>query len=230
MLNKPAMRSLHRHSLAVLSGEGWSQVLCSAWEPSAFQCVAYWARHGLPLVVTSQSVLVEGNTDQYLSLGLAAPQRWKRQRLSLIVPRQAVLRFEEFPLIDGVASLLAPEALDSWRRLCCSLAEHGLVARVYGSYGWQELSGLEHVREGSDLDIWVQVANPAQADLAASLLQGFHHEAVPRLDGELVFGDGRAVAWREWIAWREGRHSSMLMKSIMGPSLVRTMMEGGTGT
>jgi phosphoribosyl-dephospho-CoA transferase len=57
-----------------------------------------------------------------------------------------------------------------------------------------------------------------QADAAAALLRSFPCE-LPRLDGELVFDDGAAVAWREWLAWRAGRALALLVKRIDGSSL-----------
>jgi phosphoribosyl-dephospho-CoA transferase len=83
------------------------------------------------------------------------------------------------------------------------------------------LSGLDHVRAGSDIDLWLSVSDLAQADAAATCLQ-FVSGELPRLDGELMFDDGAAVAWREWLAWRAGRVKSLLVKTIAGSSLVRS--------
>jgi len=43
--------------------------------------------------------------------------------------------------------------------------------------------------------------------------------AGPRLDGELVFPDGAAIAWREWVAHREGRAAQVLVKRLRGVAL-----------
>jgi phosphoribosyl-dephospho-CoA transferase len=40
-----------------------------------------------------------------------------------------------------------------------------------------------------------------------------------RLDGELVFPDGAAVAWREWHACRGGRTRRLLVKRLDGATL-----------
>ena len=52
------------------------------------------------------------------------------------------------------------------------------------------------------------------------MLQSFG-AARPRLDGELVFDDGAAVAWREWIEWRAGRARAVLVKRLHGVALQR---------
>ena len=50
--------------------------------------------------------------------------------------------------------------------------------------------------------------------------------AEPRLDGELRFPDGAAVAWREWEAWRAGRSRAVLVKRLDGCSLWRQGRSG----
>ena len=49
--------------------------------------------------------------------------------------------------------------------------------------------------------------------------------AGPRLDGELLFPDGAAIAWREWSDYRQGRASQVLVKRLRGVAL-ETFCEG----
>jgi len=118
-------------------------------------------------------------------------------------------------------ALRALRARSAWRDLCAGLHAVGAAPRVYGSYGWQLLTGLDHVRAGSDIDLWLPVADAEHADAVAGRLQRFEADG-PRLDGELVFGDGAAVAWREWLAWRVGRVNGLLVKTLDGCSLVHS--------
>jgi phosphoribosyl-dephospho-CoA transferase len=92
--------------------------------------------------------------------------------------------------------------------------------RVFGSYGWQAISGLDHVRPCSDLDLSVVVYGAAQEDTVAQVLQSCG-ATQPRLDGELLFADGAGVAWREWIEWRAGRTRAVLVKRVHGVTLQR---------
>jgi len=117
----------------------------------------------------------------------------------------------------------APRA--ALRALDDALRTSHATAHVFGSYGWQLLTGLDHVRAGSDVDLWVAVDDAAQADVVAALFGSFMADRAGatsrlRLDGELVFRDGAAVAWREWLAWRAGRVKSLLVKTIAGSALV----------
>jgi len=212
------MVPLRRHQLARLSGSGWAAVLRHPWDEEARDCLAHWATHRLPLVVTRQSVHSASNGS--MALGLPAPARWGRRRLALQVPRAAVHGLGEFPHLGAVQELLPPSARDAVNELVGRLDACHATARVFGSYGWQAISGLDHVRTDSDLDLSVTARGAVHADAAVRALESF--DAVrPRLDGELVFGDAAAVAWREWSDWRAGRARAVMVKRLDGVSLQR---------
>jgi phosphoribosyl-dephospho-CoA transferase len=209
---------LHRHQLARLTPAGWDRLRRRAWDDVASQCLAHWVGHGLPLVVTQQRACSAG--PDAIAMGLPAPGRWERRRLVLSVPRGDVLYFDEFPRVEQIVNLLPEAARADWRRLCEGLRACGALARVHGSYGWQHISGLNHVRSSSDIDVWVAVSDAEHADAVARQLQSFSC-ARPRLDGELVFDGGDAVAWREWLSWRAGGPKTLLVKHLQGSRLSR---------
>jgi phosphoribosyl-dephospho-CoA transferase len=207
---------LRRHQIVWVGEAGWRNVLARDWDAQARDCLAHWAEKRLPLVVTRQPDLADTVS---IAVGLPAPDRWNRRRLALRVARSDVLYFDEFPLADKAGSLVPVSTRLAWRGLCANLKATGVNARVYGSYGWQLLSGLDHVRADSDIDLWLSVSDLDQADAAVACLQSFASKRL-RLDGELVFGDGTAVAWREWLAWRSGRAKGLLVKTLGGGALV----------
>lgn len=210
------MTRLRRHQLARLTDAGWSTILQRTWDVQAHECLTHWATHRLPLAVTRQSADVV--SDGKIALGLPSPARWGRRRLALQVPRAAVLCFDEFPRLAEVQGLLPRSARCPVRDLVDALAACHATTRVFGSYGWQAISDLAHVRPGSDLDLWVAVDGTEQADAVAHALQSFG-ATKPRLDGELAFGDGAAVAWREWIEWRAGPARTVMVKRLDGVAL-----------
>lgn len=213
-----AVTPLHRHQIAWLSRDGWHHVLARDWDDEARDCLRHWALQRLPLVVTRQP---EQLRDGEIALGLSAPARWQRRRMAVQLPRAAVAYFDEFPGLARVLGQLPAPARMPLRRLAQALQAHGMAARPYGSHGWQALTGLEHVRPGSDLDLWVGVSSIEQADAAAALLAD---GAGPvRLDGELVFPGDEAVAWREWQAWRGGHTRLLLVKGLAGAFTVRSL-------
>jgi phosphoribosyl-dephospho-CoA transferase len=219
--------ALRRHQLVRLTPEGWQQVLARDWHESARPCLAHWAAHDLPLVVTRQPEPLAAAADaDTLHLGLPAPTCWQRQRLSLVVARSAVRAVGELPAAIDITGQLPDAAQAPWRTLCGQLGALGLHAQVYGSHGWQHLTGLAYVRAQSDLDLFVPVPDAQAADAAADLLAdataalpaGASIDS-PRLDGELGLADGSAVAWREWRDWRAGRVAQILVKRLQGVTL-----------
>ena len=234
-----------RHQLVWLSAAGWQAVLSgpadeAPWSDSARDCLQHWAAHGLPLVVTRQPAPLTAALTGYgalplaghgaspptprtpltpLTLGLVAPLCWGRQRLFVRAPAAAVQRVGAFPLAVDITGELPAAACKDWRTLCAALQAVGVEARVYGSHGWQALTGLACVREGtSDIDLLLPCATPAQADAATTLLARAAR-TLPRIDGECVFADGAAVAWREWVEWRAGAVRQLLVKRLHGAAL-----------
>lgn len=211
------MMPLRRHRLVHLSDAGWAGIRARAWDTQAQACIDHWSLHRLPLVVTRQPACNE-SCDAPIALGLPAPLRWDRRRIAVHVPRSAIAWFDEFPRASEAATLLPRAPRSAWRTLERALADCGAPARVYGSYGWHLLTGLEYLRDGSDIDIWIAVGDADHADTVAHHLERLTPKH-PRLDGELVFDDGTAVAWREWSAWRAGRARHLLVKRLHGAAM-----------
>ncbi len=210
------MRPLHRHQLAWLSEPGWAAVLGRPWDPQALECLHHWSAHRLPLVVTRQPH--DAEPADLIALGLPCPARWSRRRLSLGAPRSGITCLGAFPGLAAVQAMVPLSARPALRHLVANLDACHATPHVFGSYGWQAISGLDHVRPESDLDLVVAVDGPAHADAVARLLEGFAAGWL-RLDGELVFEGGAAVAWREWLAWRAGRARGVMVKTLRGVSL-----------
>ncbi len=208
---------LRRHQLVWLSDAGWRELQRAPRDPVKRDCIAHWASRHLPLVVTQQPSppITAGDT---LALGLAAPAAWGRRKIAVQVPLSGALYFGNFPLAPDVASLLVEAARAPWLALCDELRRLGVAARVHGSHGWQRLTGLLYLHAASDVDLHLPVETTRDADAVTALLQAIALTA-PRIDGELVFGDGTAVAWREWLQWRQGRVERVLVKRLHGVAL-----------
>lgn len=225
------MKPLRRHQLVWLDEFAWYRVLASASVPSgrsqalqtsgyqAADCLAHWAQQRWPLVVTRQPAhTLAGLADDELALGLPAPACWGRQAISVTAALSGVERQAEFPLAVELGSLLPPMAQAGWAALCERLARSGLPARVYGSHGWQRLTGMSYLHAASDIDLLIEVSTAAQADQAGALLLAAEAGSV-RLDGELVFEDGASVAWREWLRFRCGQADRILVKRLREAAL-----------
>jgi phosphoribosyl-dephospho-CoA transferase len=211
------MPALRRHQLVRLNAAGWASIRDCNWDADARACLEYWAGRNLPLVVTQQR---GGLPAGAIALGLPAPRRWQRRRLALQVPVSGVFDFDEFPKPESVGKLLPQETRDALLTLLDIVSTHGSEMRVYGSYGWQQVTGLDYLRAESDLDLRMLVQDAHMADLVAETL-GSATFARPRLDGELIFPDGSAVAWREWLAWRSKQADLVLVKRLSGVVMER---------
>lgn len=208
------MAALHRHQIAWLSAGAWQRLLKRDWDVEARECLRYWAKRGFPVVVTRQPP----DDTERIAVGLSASRRWSHRRIALRVERTEILYFDEFPRLDQLITQLPQTARIPARQLSMALQACGAMARVYGSHGWQHLTGLSHVSDRSDLDVWVSVEGTGQADAVAAALNAFAASS-RRLDGELVFGCDGAIAWREWLAWRNGSAQALLVKRLRGASM-----------
>lgn len=222
------MPTLRRHQLAYLTAMGWEEAL--RW-PAA-QAVApqlhHWAAQGLPLVVTRQGTCTA--TPGRIALGWPAPLRDGRQRIVLNVAPKSVAWFDEFPEAHKALPLLPRSVRAPLQSLLAQLREHGARPRVYGSYGWQLLSGLAYVHAASDFDLLLAVQDRDQADTLVALLQASAPASL-RIDGEFLFPDGAAVAWREYASWRAGLTRELLVKRLdsvaLEPEVGRAREEHG---
>ena len=202
---------LARNQWVEISDAAWQEVAAAALDAQAGNLLAHWRARGLPLVVCSQP---PGLAPGRLAVGLPAPLRWSRRRLALQVPQGQVLQYGEFPPLAAVLRDDASQALDQ------SLAAEGAVARVYGSHGWQALTGEAYVHAASDIDLQVRVPGFEAACRTLPLLR---QARLPgRLDGEFAFPDGSAVAWREFgqLLQPGPLAAQVLVKSLAGPRLM----------
>src|SRR5882672_11247991 len=121
------MIALRRQQLVWLSTDAWQHVLAqltgpAGWDKRARDCVQYWARSDLPLVVTRQPAgRTAERTHEPLALGLPAPARWERRRLLIEVPAGSVCRVGRFPSADAITPSLPASVQEDWRNLCARL-------------------------------------------------------------------------------------------------------------
>jgi phosphoribosyl-dephospho-CoA transferase len=217
------MTRLHRHQLVHLTPVAWERLRAIARDAVERECLTLWASRGLPVVVTQQRC--DASPDPaWIAMGLSAPLRWESRRIGMSVARSEVMFFDEFPAARAVAKLLPAPARAAWDALCRATHACGVQPRVYGSFGWQALSAMVHVRADSDADLWVGVSDAGQADQVAALLAAAEIPGL-RLDGELVFDGDNAVSWREWLTWRAGGVRSILVKSLGGSRLATELGE-----
>jgi phosphoribosyl-dephospho-CoA transferase len=94
-------------------------------------------------------------------------------------------------------------------------------ARVYGSLSWQAVSGLSYVHSGSDIDLVCEVSAPDQLPKLIQLLKTEAQKLDRRLDGEIRFPDGSAVAWLELANVSGDPAAELLIKSNADTRMAR---------
>lgn len=194
--------NLRRHDLVRLTRAGWSRLQSAL--PQHRVLFERWSDHDHPLVVARhRAPAIAGRW----SAGLPAPLADDRARIAIDLVQADIAFPCAFPRAARVVTL--PIALRD--------ELEGLAVRVYGAHGWQALTGETYLHARSDIDLLVEVVDEWHADKVAARLADL--AASWPLDGEFVFTDGRAVAWREWAAWRSGRVDRLLVKRIDGATL-----------
>jgi phosphoribosyl-dephospho-CoA transferase len=219
--SRPAMR---RHDLAWLNAPGWQAAIDAA--PSQHRpALEDWRRNGWPAVVRRRDA--DAGADE-VCLGIPLPPdpasgakvriglRSQRSHVAISTPP---LPLRAVPLQGELA------ALDALTRPDATTADISL--HVYGSLAMQSLTGLTYVTPASDVDLLFYPTTGAQLDAGLALLAA-HAQLIP-LDGEIVFPDGGAVSWKEWLQAVANR-SRVLVKNLdtvrlADPAQLRAMLE-----
>lgn len=200
---------IERHRMIWVDPRAWGAVI--AEQPALVNepLVAGWARAGRP-VISRRAVC---HDEEVLApLGLPLPPAWGKGRLSLRVPRDAIVDNTPAPLLSAVAQV-APAG---WQASIAALLEIDPAARCFGSLAWQYLTGLDYVTATSDLDLLWCVDDAGRADGLTRRIERIAASAPMRIDGELVTSSGRAVQWLEWHSDAD----KVLAKSTEGVRLV----------
>ena len=204
------MQALQRNQLVWLHDAAWTALAARPWDAAARTTLAHWQQHRLPLVVCRQAPCTPM---QRISVGLAAPRTWATSKLALDLAPEDIQAHGEFPSLQQVAHGT------SWQSAAHDLARAlGVMAYVYGSHGWQHLSGLDYVHAESDIDLSLQVPDMGTAQAVVAQLEAA--QLPMRIDGELVFAGGHAVAWREYARLLQGQTRSVMVKSRHSLQLV----------
>ena len=206
------MRRPERHELVWLSRAGWRRLQAGSAAADT-ELLAHWARRDLPLVATRRP---PGLPSTEVALGLPAPQRWGGRRLSFAARCAELARLGAFPTLAEAIAALPGEIGQRLLAVADVLGDRAATVRVYGSHGWQVLSGLDCLRAGSDLDLLLPVADDREAARLCGCLD--RYSGALRVDGELLLPEGRAVSWREWH--RVGPTGQVLVKQLEGAALV----------
>lgn len=209
-----------RHDLVWLSDQGWRQArdMAPAHCRDMFE---RWRQADWPAIVRRADA--DLLPDQ-LSLGIALPPRPTdacKTRIGFRAPRSDISKVSS-PLSIAQIRETAPEP---WHPFLSALDSdatgQGLSICVYGSVALQALTRQPYLTAASDIDVLLQPATNVQLQRGLALLNSYSRH-LP-LDGEIVFPNGHAVAWKELAAaLRAKRGYRVLVKEMHKVSLATT--------
>lgn len=182
-----------RHDLVWLTPDGWGAALTQA-RPVERPALERWQREDWPAIVRRRDADAPPSV---VSAGVALPP----ERETGIKPRIALrldashIALHSPPLTIARIATAAPS---HWRPALERLAEdaQGLDIRAYGSLALQSITRLPYLTPSSDIDLLFAPSTRAQLGTGFKLLTSACAQ-LP-LDGEVVFPNGDAVAWKEW--------------------------------
>jgi phosphoribosyl-dephospho-CoA transferase len=219
---KPMLRRLRRHWLVWVAKEFHAQLALQVADAKLRTNAAEFLAAGWPLVVCTQQdeASAQGSRNASLAAGMPLPPHQGKLRLRFLLPKDSIARVAP-PLLLPEAILALPER---WRTPLWRLLEQAqaidLELRVFGSAAWESLTRMPYLTPRSDIDLLWQPHEATQIESVLAMLTHWEAQSGLAADGEILFGDDAAVAWREWQ--QAGQYSGanrVLVKSLRGPQL-----------
>jgi len=198
---------MRRHDLVYLHAGAAFMTPCAEEGGLLWQAARDWIDQGRPLVAARQS-----GDGAYVLLGLSLPLKYDRKRLSIYVEPSAIAEVRP-PL--GIAQCLTGQpasVADVLLALDEQISRSGARLGVFGSLAWEALSGEAYRHADSDFDVICDVSDTAQQEAALAALAQARMRLACRLDGELRYPDGNAVAWLELSEARLTSGKKVLVK------------------
>ena len=204
-----------RHTLVWALPEYRDAILASAADDSARHAIDEWMSANRPFIVTRQP----GQKSQSIAAGLPLPPAQGKRRIGLQLPANAIAKAARLPRLTDVVDCAPANWRLSLRQLATASFDLHIEFRVFGSLAWQALTSLAYVTAQSDIDLLWRPASHEQLRAGITLLENWERETGLRADGEIVFGDLGAVAWREWATLRTRDSAYVLLKHERGVAL-----------
>lgn len=207
-----------RHSLVWLRPESHGTVAAQVTDGEIHEHVAAWLAAGRPLVVARQPCLAT-QIDTF-AVGLALPPALGKRRIALGVSVHDIVQHTP-PLLLADALTHAPaEWQTALTQLDMAAKSIEVELRVFGSLAWQALSGMQYLSPQSDVDLLWHPQTNQQLQQGIALLTRWEQSSGLRADGEVLFGEGSAVSWREWAKLESGGNRRVLVKRVRSAELV----------
>jgi phosphoribosyl-dephospho-CoA transferase len=205
-----------RHDFIWVNRHSRGHVADRIGDPHLCAVVRAWLTAARPLIVRQQPGPLSAKAER-LAAGLPLPPSLGKRRIALNINAREVNRVAPPPALASVIASLPAAWKAPTAQLCHAGADIGIEFQVFGSAAWQALTALPYLTATSDLDLLWRPSHRSQLEDGMRLVQTWERTTGVRADGEIVFGQDFAVAWREWLRRDEQKH--VLVKQTLGPSL-----------
>jgi phosphoribosyl-dephospho-CoA transferase len=212
-----ASSRIGRHDLVWIRPESRAAVAAQVAEEKLRAHVASWLAADRPLVVARQPDNIDADT---IAVGLASTPVQGKRRIALGVSAHDIVRHTPPLLLADTIAHAPAEWQPELAELHDSAISIGIKLHVFGSLAWQALSGMQYVTPQSDIDLLWHPQSNTQLQQGIELLTNWEQASGLRADGEVLFGAGSAVSWREWAAMECDDDQRVLVKRERSAGLV----------
>jgi phosphoribosyl-dephospho-CoA transferase len=207
--------AMARHTLIWPAASERARLRAEASDEQARSALDQWCARDWPLVARRNDERAPAGG---VAAGLPLPPSHGKSRLAFHLPGAGIAYCAPPLTLGAVARALPP----AWQRPLAALDDAARKAQVslsvFGSAAWQAITGLAYLHDDSDVDLLFRPANMDEIGFVVSLYERWERDTRRRIDGEILFPDDDAVAWREWACADRGE--CVLAKNIDGVMLV----------
>jgi len=189
---------LHRHDLVWLKSQSAYSEALKAWIET-YPCV----------VARSEDL----SSECFRAAICLSSEKSSGSRLSFIAGIDDILKHSSAVTLHSVITSCH---IDSLQVFCDTLNRLGYNPCVYGSFAWQMITDKPYISETSDLDLLLHINRMEQLEGLVDLLFQSQTALKRTIDGELIFAEDYAVAWREWYS----ANDKILVKTINSISIM----------
>jgi phosphoribosyl-dephospho-CoA transferase len=184
---------LRRHQLVGVHPTAWKLLLRARPDLAGEPLLQDWATLGRPLIVRRRGPL---DGDGVL-LGLPLPPSAGKRRIAVEMRAAAIVSVRSLPSVSDVLGAAPVAWQPCLQELTHLTRAYDVRAGVFGSLGWQWITGLTYLGQQSDIDIAWTLPRPDRLEEFLGRLADIDARAPVRLDGECVRADGAGANWRE---------------------------------
>lgn len=178
---------------------------------AVFQC---WQQQEWPAVVRRRDAAAG---DDEVCIGFALPpQDGYKPKVAATVKIAHILEHQSALSLNSVINAAPAPWQETLRQLQIEASVAGIRFRVYGSLAMQFLTGQTYIGASSDVDLLFRPQD--QEHLVTGLALLVQYQKQMALDGEIIFPQDQAVAWKEWLlsdsVLDPDNHQKVLVKDL----------------